>query len=304
MRSQIFAGLALAAVAAAAPMESRASDEQVTINNAVFVRQDGNANDNWDTITSVSLSLTTPSGSVNCNASSFPDPSVPSNVYPCADSTYSFQISSRPGYDLYAITVTHKVSDSKQRGKIQAIAGHQASIWAPGYLGQRYLGYEGWSDLALASYLGLKQVVHIILFEEKTDVDIEGGEYGRALQAASLEGHEKIAHILLSAGADVNAQGGEYGNALQAASAGGYRRVVTLLLNDGANVSAWGGGYGSAFHAASDRDYEKIVRLLLNIGADVNAQGGYCGSALQAASSEGYEQIVKLLLNAGAGVNM
>ncbi|EMD92213.1 hypothetical protein COCC4DRAFT_129745 [Bipolaris maydis ATCC 48331] len=93
-------------------MESRASDEQVTINNAVFVRQDGNANDNWDTITSVSLSLTTPSGSVNCNASSFPDPSVPSNVYPCADSTYSFQISSRPGYDLYAITVTHKVSDS------------------------------------------------------------------------------------------------------------------------------------------------------------------------------------------------
>lgn len=111
MRSQIFAGLALAAVAAAAPMESRASDEQVTINNAVFVRQDGNANDNWDTITSVSLSLTTPSGSVNCNASSFPDPSVPSNVYPCADSTYSFQISSRPGYDLYAITVTHKVSD-------------------------------------------------------------------------------------------------------------------------------------------------------------------------------------------------
>ncbi|USP74812.1 uncharacterized protein yc1106_02086 [Curvularia clavata] len=114
MRSQIFAGLALglAAVAAAAPMESRASDEQVTIDSAVFVRNDSNNNDNWDTITNAGLTLSTASGSVRCDADSFPDPSIPSKVYTCADSAYSFQISSRPGYDLYAITITHKVSDS------------------------------------------------------------------------------------------------------------------------------------------------------------------------------------------------
>ena len=93
-------------------MESRASDEQITIDGAVFVRKDSNNNDNWDAITHVGLSLTTPSGSVRCDADSFPDPSVPSNVYTCADPTYSFQITSRPGYNIYAVTVTHKVSDN------------------------------------------------------------------------------------------------------------------------------------------------------------------------------------------------
>lgn len=111
MRSQIFAGLALAAVVAAAPLECRASDEPITIDNASFVREDSNSNDNWDTITFLGFDLTTPSGTVSCSANSFPNPSVPSNVYACANAAYSFQISSRPGYDLYAITVTHKVSD-------------------------------------------------------------------------------------------------------------------------------------------------------------------------------------------------
>ena len=46
------------------------------------------------------------------------------------------------------------------------------------------------------------------------------GEYGNALQAASVSGHEKVVQMLLDQGADVNAQGGEYGNALQAASFG------------------------------------------------------------------------------------
>ncbi|CAN9174414.1 unnamed protein product [Alternaria alternata] len=115
------------------------------------------------------------------------------------------------------------------------ITGHQASIWVPSYLKQRNLHYAGWSDLVLASYLGLKQVVQSILFEEKTEVDIQGGNYGRALQAASAEDHGEIVHILLDAGADVNAQGGYYGSALQAASAGGHEQIVRLLVDKGAN---------------------------------------------------------------------
>lgn len=57
---------------------------------------------------------------------------------------------------------------------------HQASIWAPSYLEQRYHIWEGWSDLALASYLGLSEVVQDILFKEKPDVNLETkNEYGR-----------------------------------------------------------------------------------------------------------------------------
>jgi ankyrin repeat protein len=39
---------------------------------------------------------------------------------------------------------------------------------------------------------------------------------------------------LLSQGADVNVQGGHYGNALQAASDGGHEKVVEQLLGSGA----------------------------------------------------------------------
>ena len=183
------------------------------------------------------------------------------------------------------------------------IAGHQASTWAISYLEQRYLEYAGWSDLAFASYLGLKQVVQAILLEEKTDVDMPGGTYGRALQAASVKDHQEIVDILLHAGADVNAQGGYYGSALQAASVRGYEQVLKVLLDKGADVNAQGGEYGNALQAASIGGHEQVVKLLLDKGADVHAQGGLHSNALIAASKGGYEQVVKLLLDKGADVN-
>jgi ankyrin repeat protein len=76
-------------------------------------------------------------------------------------------------------------------------------------------------------------------------------------------------HILttLAAGADVNAQGGQYGNALQAASLEGYERVALMLIAAGANVNAQGGEYGNALQAASVWDREKVVQTLLAAGA-------------------------------------
>jgi ankyrin repeat domain-containing protein 50 len=72
----------------------------------------------------------------------------------------------------------------------------------------------------------------------KYDVNVQGGIYGNALQAASVRGHETIVELLLNNGADINAQGGDYGNALQAASAGGHETIVKLLLNNGADIDA------------------------------------------------------------------
>ncbi len=40
--------------------------------------------------------------------------------------------------------------------------------------------------------------------------------------------------MLMNAGANVNAQGGDYGNALQAASLGGHDKVVQMLIDAGA----------------------------------------------------------------------
>ncbi|OCK96816.1 uncharacterized protein K441DRAFT_656827 [Cenococcum geophilum 1.58] len=149
------------------------------------------------------------------------------------------------------------------------------------------------------------------LLSKGADVNAQGGVYGNALQAASIEGHDKIAasieghdkivEQLLSKGADVNAQGGWYGNALQAASSKGHDKIVEQLLSKGADVNAQGrGGYGNALLAASIKGHDKIVEQLLSKGADINAQGGYYGNALQAASIKGHDKIVEQLLSKGA----
>ncbi|KAH8654691.1 ankyrin repeat-containing domain protein [Ilyonectria robusta] len=183
-------------------------------------------------------------------------------------------------------------------------AGHQASIWAPTYLSQRYLRWGDWTDLTLASFLSLKLVVEDILLKEKTDVNTKGGRYGTALQAASERGHKEVVEMLLDKGADVNIEGGAYGTALQAASARGHKEIVEMLLDKGADVNIEGGDYGTALQAASARGHKEIVEMLLDKGADVNIEGGDYGMALQAASAEGHKEVVEMLLDKGADVNI
>jgi ankyrin repeat domain-containing protein 50 len=183
------------------------------------------------------------------------------------------------------------------------MAGPQAKLWTTGYLQQRNIKVAGWTDLALASYLGLTFVVDDILTQEVVDINAQGGHFGNALQAASSEGHEKVVELLLGKGADVNAQGGGYGNALQAALARGHEKVVELLLGKGADVNAQGGHFGNALYAASSGGHEKVVELLLGKGADVNAQDGGFSNALYAASYQGHEKVVELLLGKDADVN-
>ncbi|KAF9777843.1 hypothetical protein IL306_004302, partial [Fusarium sp. DS 682] len=121
-----------------------------------------------------------------------------------------------------------------------------------------YEDYYGWkyerrpraSRLYYACLGGLSWAVRN-LTTKGAEVNAQGGEYGNALQVASLNGNRGIAQLLLDEGAEVNAQGGEYGNALQAALLGGNLEVVQLLLNKGAYVNAQGGKYGNALQAAS-----------------------------------------------------
>ncbi|KNB15969.1 hypothetical protein FOXG_14283 [Fusarium oxysporum f. sp. lycopersici 4287] len=143
---------------------------------------------------------------------------------------------------------------------------------------------------------------------KEPNVNAWGGEYGKALYAASCKGHREVVQLLLDKGADVNAWGREYGNSLQAALNQGHREVVQLLLDKGADVNAEQGDeygyYGSALYAASLEGNLEVVQLLLDTGADVNMRGGKYGNALQAASSKGHLKVVQLLLDKGADVNM
>ena len=159
------------------------------------------------------------------------------------------------------------------------------------------------APLYYASLSGLVNIVALLVFEDGVDINAQGGAFGNALQAASIEGHDKTVELLLAHGADINVQGGPYGNALQAASIRGYNKTVELLLGHGADINAQGGPYGSALQAASARGHNKIVELLLAHGADINAQGSFYSSALQAASIEGHDKTVELLLAHGASLS-
>ena len=107
-----------------------------------------------------------------------------------------------------------------------------------------------------------------LLLEQNPDVNITGGVYGNALQAAATNGHKAVVKLLIDAGADVNASGGHFGNALQAASARGHMEIAEMLLNANAAVNMQGGYHNNALQAAIQQVDEPMVKLLLERGAD------------------------------------
>jgi ankyrin repeat protein len=68
-----------------------------------------------------------------------------------------------------------------------------------------------------------------LLLQKGADVDIQGGYFGNALEAASAGGTWLTVKMLLEVGA-------EFGSALQAAVANGQNPITTLLLENGAEV--------------------------------------------------------------------
>ncbi|KFY25596.1 hypothetical protein V493_04574 [Pseudogymnoascus sp. VKM F-4281 (FW-2241)] len=135
------------------------------------------------------------------------------------------------------------------------------------------------------------------------NVNIQGGYYGQALQAASVNQNWQCFKLLLDHGADVHAQGGDFGNALQASAFAGCEYMVKALLEKHCRVDTEGGVYGNALYAASFRGHTKIINMLIEAGADVNARGKY-GYALMAAATNGHELTCEVLINKGALVNV
>lgn len=142
------------------------------------------------------------------------------------------------------------------------------------------------------------------------NVNLQAGQFGNALQAASSHGHIEMMQLLLDHGAEVNSQGGYYGTALNAACQSLFSdhaiHAVRLLLEHGSDVNIGGGEFGSALQTVCARFIPKtsntLARILLDYGADVNARGGRYGAALQAACVHS-PTTVQLLLDRGADVN-
>ncbi|KAL8651154.1 MAG: hypothetical protein Q9210_003422 [Variospora velana] len=158
------------------------------------------------------------------------------------------------------------------------------------------------SALQAATFHGDEKIVRMLL-AKGAEVNMRGGSFETALQA-SFRGHEAIVELLLLSGANVHCQGGCCGNAPAAARLSPSTSLVQLLLDEGARVEAPTGKYGSVLQAASAGGSAAVVQMLLDRQANVNTQGGLFGSPLQAALHFGNEETVLLLLGNGSDITL
>jgi len=145
------------------------------------------------------------------------------------------------------------------------------------------------------------------LLEKGADVNVEGGFYGTAAQAAAYHNCEQALYKHIEHGAKLNTNCGYFGNPLQASCWSGWwgRSGVLYMARRGADINLTGGEYGTALQAAAVTGQTEIVEALLESGADVNIYeppGAYT-STLQAAISTGHDDIVAMLVDKGARVN-
>lgn len=115
----------------------------------------------------------------------------------------------------------------------------QWQLWFPHFWSafQPYINQPYIDDVGLVSLNGHDQILRLILDVELFDLRSQDEHGQRALLWAEI-GHQKVVQTLLTKGVKVNAQGGFYGNALQAASVEGYKKVVQILLTKDAKVNA------------------------------------------------------------------
>ncbi|KAJ7114802.1 hypothetical protein C8R44DRAFT_709937 [Mycena epipterygia] len=150
---------------------------------------------------------------------------------------------------------------------------------------------ENSADINMSGALGRTDIIRLLL-ENGADINLDGG---KALAAASEEGHIDIVHLLLENGADINADGGK---ALMHAAKEGHTDIVHLLLENGAEVNE---NTDSGLKWASGRGHIDVVRLLLDKGVELNPHDGW---ALTEACKRGHINIVKLLLENGADIHL
>ncbi|KAL8647369.1 MAG: hypothetical protein Q9226_006457 [Calogaya cf. arnoldii] len=174
---------------------------------------------------------------------------------------------------------------------------------------------DGSTAICLACLCGGMEIVQLLL-HWGADVHYNGGNGDMTpLQTACYGGYESLVELLLHMRVSVNLVGGVYGTALQAAVAGyvchGQMSIIKMLLKAGADVNLQAGRHCTALQAAVARnsphpyqrkDNSQLIQFLLAKKADVNIRGGQCGSALLAAASKYWVEVVGLLLKEGATV--
>ncbi|KAI1331871.1 ankyrin repeat-containing domain protein [Xylariaceae sp. FL0255] len=167
--------------------------------------------------------------------------------------------------------------------------------------------------LQVAAYTNHIAMARALIHQMGVDVNIAGGEYGNALQAACYAkthvypayngDNSELVKMLLDAGADINAVGGTYGTALHAACYSGNIEATKILLERGADPRIVGGKYGSTLKAAIESRKFEIIALLIEHGVEISPGMELATEVLEVAAGSKQTQVMEKLLDNGLNIN-
>jgi uncharacterized protein len=152
-------------------------------------------------------------------------------------------------------------------------------------------------DIFEASSLGNYDVVRQILTENPALTNSFSPDGFTPLGLASHLGRKEVVELLLSNGAEVNtiSKNSTGFTALTGALAGSHREITRLLLQKGANPNhRYEAGFSPIMTAAEGGDIE-TVKLLLSYGADPSVTAKDGRSAMSIALEKGHREVVELL---------
>lgn len=124
--------------------------------------------------------------------------------------------------------------DQEAAGQVQQMydmSRKRFSLWFPIFWKaiETYRTPPAMTALHLASFNGHEQEVEFLLSLGGKDINSTDGARTYPVILASLNGYEKVVQLLLDKGAKVNTQGGLCGNALQAASLEGHNKILEII---------------------------------------------------------------------------
>ncbi|KAI9795942.1 MAG: hypothetical protein M1833_006590 [Piccolia ochrophora] len=159
----------------------------------------------------------------------------------------------------------------------------------------------GSSDLTTGSYLGLEDVVRLLLVAPSVDVTSKDDIGRTPLSWATIMGHEGVLRSLLAVpSVEVNSKDRDGQTPLSLAAERGHEGIVRLLLNRGAKHDSKDTSGQTPLSMAAIKGHEGVVRLLLDRGAKHDSKDTWGQTPLSWAAERGREGIVRLLLDRGA----
>ncbi len=204
-----------------------------------------------------------------------------------------------------------EIKKAVNAGDEEAVIGYAELLASQASINEKLFGKT--TLLMMSSQFGLEKVVENLLTTYKDKIDLDNShKYGTALMSAIIEGHPKIASMLIDAGADVNVVNSFGANALGLAEHLGQEGVSQKIKTKGV-ASLMPEEYASRVDSVEDRLRSHIeqrreddaIKLIekMNI-KQLNAQIAGNSRSVMFAAYRGCGKVVKALMDRGVDLSV